>query len=296
MTVPAVTVVIPLRDKRQYLLRAVSSVLRQGWRDLELIVVDDGSTDGGAELLARLDEPRIRWVRTENRGPGAARNTGARLSRSPWLAFLDADDEWDTSFLVKAVDAMRGAPATVLVYCDARARHAAPLHRNVASGPIADYFGTRMRHGIAVSSSSNLVRRDAFAACGGFREDFRYAEDIEAWVRLACLGPFYFIADTCTIIEIADRTRITARASALERAEGLGRVYESFLRSVASGAMPASQQAGCRRFMQQQRCLQAAHFASAGLRREALRILREVPLGSHTWRAYARCLRQVLVP
>jgi glycosyltransferase involved in cell wall biosynthesis len=239
MSDPAVTVVMPLHDKRQYLLRAVGSVLRQGWRDLELIVVDDGSTDGGAHLLSKLDEARIRCVRTERRGPGAARNTGARLSRSPWLAFLDADDEWDASFLEKAVAAMRRAPETVLVYCDVHARNAAALRRDIASGPVTDYFGTRMRHGIGVSCSSNLLRRDAFTACGGFREDFRYAEDIEVWLRLVCQGNFYFIADASTAIEVADRSRITARASALERAEGLGRVYESFLLSLAGGALPA---------------------------------------------------------
>jgi len=295
-TLAPITVIMPLHDQRQFLLRAVKSVLNQTWRNLELVVVDDGSADGGADLLRPVDDPRLRCLRTECRGPGAARNTGARESESRWLAFLDADDEWEPTFLEKAADAMVRAPDTVLVYCDVRARGAAARRRDIGSGVIADYFGARMRHGVAVSSSSNLLRRDAFVASGGFPETYRYAEDIETWLRLACRGPFYFLSEPLSIIEVADRARITRRAGALQRAHGLRQLHESFLRLLATGAIPEPQVSGCRRFMQQQRGLEAMHLASAGRRRDALRALRDVPFGAHTWRAYARCLRQMLLP
>jgi glycosyltransferase involved in cell wall biosynthesis len=293
---PAVAVVIPLHDKRDFLMRAVRSVLQQSWRDLELVVVDDASTDGGADLLRDLGDARLRCLRIERCGPGAARNVGARLGHSRWIAFLDADDEWQPSFLEKAVAAMHTAPETVLVYCDMRARDASARRLDVGSGVIDDYFAMRMAHSIAVSCSSNLVRRDAFERSGGFREDTRYAEDIDTWLRLACLGPFYFIAEALSVIEVAHPARITRVAGALERAQGLGQVYVTYQEQLARGAIPAAQRAGFRRFVQHLRGIEAVYLAHAGRRRDAWRTLREAPLGSHTWRSWSRCLLRLALP
>jgi len=292
----AVAVVIPLHDMRGFLMRAVRSVLDQGWRDLELVVVDDGSSDGGAELLQQVDDPRLRCVRTERGGPGAARNTGARLSHSRWIAFLDADDEWEKSFLEKAVAAMGAAPQTVLVYCDVRARDRPPRRRDLGSGVVEDYFGTRMSRGVAVSSSSNCMRRDAFERAGGFCEGRRYAEDIDTWLRLACLGPFYFIAEPLAIIEVADPARITRTTGSLERALGLHQVYLTYQQQLARGAIPPAQRASVRRFVQHLQGIEATYFARGGRRLEAWRTLREVPLGSHTWRSWVRCLLRLARP
>jgi len=97
-TIPLISVVMPLYNKRSYVSRAVKSVQRQTCTDWELIIVDDGSTDGSSENLP-LDGPRSRCYRQENRGPGAARNAGLDRARGKYVAFLDADDEWLPSFL-----------------------------------------------------------------------------------------------------------------------------------------------------------------------------------------------------
>ncbi len=88
------SVVIPLWNKRQTVAASVTSVLAQTYRDLELIIVDDGSTDGGRDVLAGFTDPRIKIVAQRRIGPGGARNTGIRASRADWIAFLDADDLW----------------------------------------------------------------------------------------------------------------------------------------------------------------------------------------------------------
>src|SRR5438132_3254976 len=90
---PAVSVIVPTFQRREYVVRAVGSVLAQTYEDFELIVVDDGSTDGTGEALAGLDG-RLRYLWQENRGTGAARNTGLRLARGEIVAFLDSDNRW----------------------------------------------------------------------------------------------------------------------------------------------------------------------------------------------------------
>ncbi|MFN3301364.1 MAG: glycosyltransferase family 2 protein, partial [Sediminibacterium sp.] len=99
MNKPTVSVVIPLYNKGKYIERAISSVLAQTYPPLEIIVVDDGSTDNGPERVLKFNDPRIILIRQENRGPGAARNTGLARAKGKYIAFLDADDEWLPNFL-----------------------------------------------------------------------------------------------------------------------------------------------------------------------------------------------------
>ena len=94
-----ISVIIPLYNKASCVARALNSVLSQTYTDFELIVVDDGSTDGSAEIVRQYVDPRIRLVVQENSGPGAARNRGLREAQAEFVAFLDADDEWLPIFL-----------------------------------------------------------------------------------------------------------------------------------------------------------------------------------------------------
>ena len=292
----AVTVVMPLYNKRAFVVRAVQSVLAQTWREFELLVIDDGSTDGGGELVRELSDSRVRVVRTDNRGPGAARNLAVLESGAPWIALLDADDEWRPQFLEKTLAAARAAPATVAVYTDVVARDAVPPSRTLGSGPVEDYYLARMRHGVAMSCSSVMIQREALERCGGFREDYRYAEDIETWLRLSCAGPFYFVAEALSIIEVADQGRLSKSTDHLRRAAGLGTLYESFEALRRAGTIPAPRLDNARRFFEHQRGRQALHLALAGERAAALRLLAKVPLAAHTWRDHARVWRRVLLP
>jgi len=291
---PAVSVVIPLHDKRELVLRATASVLAQGMRDFELIVVDDGSRDGGGELVAGLHDPRVRLIRTDHRGPGAARNRGVRESRAGWVAFLDADDEWRPRFLEATLAAAHASPATILVYTQFQPRDGPPADL-WESGPIADYYGARLKQEILATCSSVLVKREALERSGGFREDYRYAEDLELWLRLACAGPFYFVAEALALIEVRQPGRLTQKTGYLERAAGLERLYASFEQLLDAGSIPAPQLDSTRRFMQHQRGRQALHLAMAGELRAALLVLREVPITAHTWRDHLHVWRTVLL-
>jgi hypothetical protein len=100
---PTVSVVIPLYNKGKYVERALTSVLAQTFSPLEIIVVDDGSSDDGPEKVLKFSSPKITLIRQENRGPGAARNAGLAIAKGKYIAFLDADDEWMPSFLERGL-------------------------------------------------------------------------------------------------------------------------------------------------------------------------------------------------
>lgn len=99
-----VSVIIPLYNQENYIARAIGSVIGQTYQDFELAVVDDGSTDRGPDLVRSFQDPRLKLVQQHNSGPGAARNCGIRESTAPYLAFLDADDEWMPEFLEKYLE------------------------------------------------------------------------------------------------------------------------------------------------------------------------------------------------
>lgn len=105
-----ISVVIPLYNMKPYIRRAVDSVLGQTYRDFELIVVDDGSTDGGDEVVASLQDPRILLVRQENSGVSVARNRGIAMARGELIAFLDADDAWKPGFLESIIQLRKKFP------------------------------------------------------------------------------------------------------------------------------------------------------------------------------------------
>ncbi len=116
---PIVSVVIPAFNRVGTIREAVKSVLSQSHADLELLVVDDGSSDGTMSALADMTDPRLRLLANpRNMGPGAARNTGIRAARGDWVAFQDSDDEWLPDKLAKQLARIaQTGPGCVAAYC-----------------------------------------------------------------------------------------------------------------------------------------------------------------------------------
>ena len=183
---PDVSVVIPTRDRWHLLSRhALPSALGQEGVTVEVIVVDDGSTDGTPDRVAALGDPRVRLVRDGgSRGAAAARNAGVAEARSEWIAFLDDDDLWAPDKLALQLDVLGGADwgYTGAVVVDASLT---PIDELPLASPVG--LAERLRHGNIVTGggSAVVVRRAVLGELRGFDESLFYVEDWDLWRRLA---------------------------------------------------------------------------------------------------------------
>ena len=188
---PLVSAVIPTFNRAWALGRAVDSVLAQAYEPLELIVVDDGSTDGTPELLAPLAaQGRLVLIRQPNRGVSAARNAGLGAARGSLLAFLDSDDEWLPGKIEAQADFLGRYPDQVLVQTQERwfrgGRRVNPGRRH--RKPAGDIFIPSL--GLClISPSAVMLRRSLLDEVGLFDENLPAAEDYDLWLRVLARHP-----------------------------------------------------------------------------------------------------------
>ena len=219
------SVVIPLFNNRETIGRAVRSVLAQRGPGLELIVVDDGSADDSLAALAGVSDPRLRTIRQENGGAGAARDTGIAAAAHPWVALLDADDFWLDGHL-EELDAIRRAHPDAGLIGTASA-HAAP---GAAEVFVADrpsdireirYLAAVGRGERTFGASSAAVRKEAWRAVGGFSRS-QEGPDSEFWARLSLAWPVA-VSSRVTAVYV----RATGSDSDRARARKFGRPPQS---------------------------------------------------------------------
>lgn len=190
MTVtPRVSVVIPAYNAAPFIRETVESVLAQTFRDLECIVVDDGSTDGTAAVLASIDDDRLRCLTKPNEGTvSAARNAGIAEARGELIAMLDADDLWLPDKLERQVTLLDARPEVGLVYCayaivDRDLRHPRVIWTDEHDAGFRRWMLLE-GSGIAPSSTA-VVRRPVLDAVGPFRMELSVSEDVDLAERIA---------------------------------------------------------------------------------------------------------------
>lgn len=196
-----VSVIIPVYNKRKFLPRALRSVLRQSFRDFEVIIVDDGSTDGGIDVVRAVRDRRIRIIEQSNQGVSAARNTGIALARGRLIAFLDADDSWEPNFLAAIIELRRRYPAAGLYatnYCikmpgtDSRPAAIVGLPFWTDKFQSRDYFRLGTAGELPISASSVCIPRKIINEVGGFPLGEKMGEDQHVWWRICVKYPFAF--------------------------------------------------------------------------------------------------------
>lgn len=188
-----VTTVIPVYNGERSICAAVDSVLNQDWDGNELIVVDDGSTDGTRAVLAAYGS-RIKVVARNNMGAAAARNAGVRAGDSEFIAFLDSDDEWMPGRLAKTFAALQKRPSAIMAFSDLLSRDEMGRTFKVTTGP-APSMDQLLSSIPRIQPGTWLVRRHAFERCGGFIEQFSGCggEDLFMLLRLREEGEFAYV-------------------------------------------------------------------------------------------------------
>lgn len=198
MPQPHFSVVIPLFNKQAFIGRTLASVLAQRWRDFEVLVVDDGSTDQGPAIVAAHTDARVRLLRQSNAGVSAARNHGIAQARGRWVAFLDADDWLHPDYLATLVQVQRAFPqadtvATELAFVP-HDEAAWPPEWPLPPGPprieAIDCLPARWMEGLTLSSSSTAVRRARLVRMQPcFPVGESEGEDLDLWFRLSEVAP-----------------------------------------------------------------------------------------------------------
>ncbi len=185
---PAVTVVIPTFNRAMTLERAIGSVLAQTFGDFELLVIDDGSTDETASLMAKTTDRRVRYLpQAVNRGVAAARNIGLREARGDFIAFLDSDDEWMPEKLERQLDLFERLSDNVgLVYAGVEAVSENGNRTKQMPSDRGDvYRKLLLRNVITGGGSSAVIRRNVVATVGFFDESLPAIEDYDYWLKLS---------------------------------------------------------------------------------------------------------------
>jgi glycosyltransferase involved in cell wall biosynthesis len=199
---PEVSVIVPLYNKERHVERAIRSVLAQSRADIELVVVDDGSTDDGARIVAAIRDPRIRLVTQANSGVSAARNRGIGESHADLIAFLDADDEWKPDFLATIIRLRErfpncGAYATAHETVDRDGRRNSIRLAGIPGPPwegiIHNYFRSSIESANNIVSSSTVaIPKTVLDHVGHFPVGVVYGEDADMWCRIALRYPIAF--------------------------------------------------------------------------------------------------------
>jgi glycosyltransferase involved in cell wall biosynthesis len=203
---PLISVIIPTYNRMPYLKEAVESAIQQTYSNLEIIVVDDGSTDSTSVYLEEIFEKRLSVIAVTNGGVSKARNLGINAARGEYVAFLDSDDVWNPTKIEKQVELFCGS--TILVYCGSLIKTASEMRIDepVFRGECHQAF---LRNpGVAIvkyGCSSAVVKKDAIIQIGGFDEAVPApSEDYDFFWRLSRLGTFDFINEPLVTYRIHD--------------------------------------------------------------------------------------------
>lgn len=292
------SIVIPLYNKAPYISGTIASVLAQTWTDFEVIVVDDGSTDGSAELVGFITDPRVRLVRQANAGVSAARNHGIQLAQGEWVAFLDADDWHHPNYLAALAWAQVRYPEADTVATDYL-----PVPDTLTMWPprwpvmpeapeielITDLPQRWMVSPTLCTSAVSVRRARLREMQPCFPPGESHGEDLDLWFRLAEQTPVALVHAPLMAYRLAVEGSLTSGHAELAMPPFLERMAQRAL----AGAMPASRRSSALWLVAQYQITLARQALAAGRRREGWAWLlkaRRAAAGKRWWLTAAMAL------
>ncbi|MEM6518754.1 MAG: glycosyltransferase [Cyanobacteria bacterium P01_C01_bin.70] len=235
MTKPTVSIVIPCYNAEKTIAATINSVLSQTFADLELIVINDGSTDETLNVIDQIDDDRLQVFTFENAGPQKSRNRGIDKATGDYISLIDADDLWTVDKLHSQLTALQSAPDAAVAYSwtDVIDEHGQIIQTGRRSRAEGHVFAALIQDNFLGSGSNPLIKANALRAVGGFDERILAGQDWDMWLTLAAHYSFVVVPQ----VQILYRKVLSARSwsSNLSRQEkGLMQVMKKHFRSGAT--------------------------------------------------------------
>ena len=282
------SVIIPLYNKGEYIKRTLESVVSQTVKDIEIIVVDDGSTDDGGSIVIGFSDPRIVLIQQRNAGASAARNRGVEHARSDFLAFLDADDEWLPKHLEillrlrhKFPEAGAYASAYKIIEPDGKVRmaHYRAIPKEPWEGLLPNFFRSAAMGDSPINCSVMGIPTNIFGKVGGFPEGYWWGEDADVWGKIALKYPIAFTWEVGAMYHWDRTNRLCTRVSterepffiSVDRAKERG--------EIDPGILPDLNE-----YLMRKRLYQALCLIACGKPRNARKVLIECNTRLFFWR------------
>ncbi len=190
-----VTILIPTYNRCSLLERALNSVYRQTYTTVEIIVIDDGSTDGTDEMIRDLF-PKVSYLSQSNHGVSSARNKGINCAKGEWLAFLDSDDEWLPEKLSKQMGLLKSKSTYKICHTEEQwVRNGVKVNQMKKHKKTGGWIFSQCLPLCAMSPSSIVIHRSVFSELGGFDTTLPACEDYDMWLRITAKYPVLFIEE-----------------------------------------------------------------------------------------------------
>jgi len=219
------SVVIAVYNKEKYISRTLASVLGQSFSHFEVIIVNDGSTDQSESVIKSFDDRRIRYFTQENKGAATARNEGIRKAKAPYIALLDADDEWLPHFLEEQYRLVSSYPqefifatAQEIVKNNKTYPKVYSLPKGFVNEGVLNYFEASFFASI-LHSSSTVVRKEVFDKVGLYNPSIKSGQDTELYIRMGLHYSVVFSNRICSRYYILKNSLFRSSTSLAEKAD-----------------------------------------------------------------------------
>lgn len=226
---PFVSAIITTFNRRAFLREALASVLSQDYENMEVMVIDDGSSDGSFEEARGMP---LRYVWKENGGISSARNLGISLSKGSHIAFLDCDDLWKKHKLTAQIEALTSSDAPLVYTNETWLRNGKHLNQKKRHAKFSGWIYHHCLPLCIISPSSALIERRLFEEVGPFDETMPVCEDYDMWLRITCRYPVLFLEDSLIVKRGGHEDQLSKSQDAIDRFRIAG-----LLKMLASGLL-----------------------------------------------------------
>ncbi|HSI66636.1 MAG TPA: glycosyltransferase family A protein [Planococcus sp. (in: firmicutes)] len=222
-----VSIVVPTYNRAKLLAEAVGSLQQQTYKNIEIIIVDDCSTDDTTQAVEKMQDGRIVYVKHEvNKGGGEARNTGIAHATGAYIGFLDSDDQWQKDKLERQMAVFRENPDVGVVYTGMKVYQGNYLVKEVIPKYSGDLLTKLIESNCIYTTSSILVKKEVLEEAGGFDSSLPSCQDWDLYIRLARISRFGFVEDSLVLYHLHPGERISTNSEAV--IDGHMKIYHGY--------------------------------------------------------------------